>query len=843
MNLVLHHFRKEARYLLPRWWLFVGVLVIELMINLEWILPMTVRGDAWPLYASLVPWGAGLLIAMIAAPEDAAAEAFRSTRPLPALSYWLARVTAFVVMIMLPLVMQEVVYLALSQRPWQAMLAGAGARTLQVASLLGWAAAMSALWRGWRLLVALILSAMLVSFSQSAFAGEGGVGDSIIVKWHPGISVVVIVMLALLIVLKRRSEWSVRRIIIGQAVGCVMIGWLTARWLPATWLDIAANQPRAETLAQQAQFSIRADSLSFWRQTNGKVTGGRFGASLEVHPVEPSYDFMLLPKSSSARAGDQPLATQPSRLSGFIGMPEMFLCDPMALNSKTRALTSHLPAGTILALSSALPYPASGPGVELPALNGPLPELDTPMNFTADCVAHWVDWTPLLELPLQVGASASATDERWSVLDVRFGVDNKGEPSLAAVTMDVRGESSGGIMSAVGASAAFILHSPDRRMIWISNGLEWTPVIRASMSGWTRHLRSLTWQGVLAHADGAPAAVDRSKLKLLVIRPRHLGATYWSWQSPTIKLADLIRPPQFGYSTNEHLHRGEEQAAFDARISSLTKPAANVSRLEVIRYLWDVLSAARGEEFSEQNPPTHLRELLAEVAQYHLDTMLTMPDSMASPWANLLREVLAPFIKEQHKTALLAQLSTQQWLAPIVSERGWITEAVQALAPLLHSTKPLNVHLRKLLIKSDDPAVHRRLLDDFRLHSGEGYEVIDALVKRPELHAELKALADELWKEFSPVLGITQDNRLRLAIQTGNADALAMALRLAAISDDSAGSVHRLVFDLPRLLGLAPPPPKARPADLAPQYRKLKAADFVYRAEKLQWEKKTVVAP
>lgn len=139
--------------------------------------------------------------------------------------------------------------------------------------------------------------------------------------------------------------------------------------------------------------------------------------------------------------------------------------------------------------------------------------------------------------------------------------------------------------------------------------------------------------------------------------------------------------------------------------------------------------------------------------------------------------------------------------------------------------------------------VRQRLLENFRRHPHEGYEVIDHLAQVPEMRADLKLLADDLWQGFQPVLGIKQDNRLRLAIQMGNADALAMALRLAALGDNEAGRTHRLVFDLPRLLGLPAPPPNATPADLAPLYRRLKVGDFTYRTDKLQWEKKPGIAP
>lgn len=839
MNHTFHHFRKEARYLMPRWWPWLMLLGIELCLDLEWLVPLHAQGATWPAFAFMGTWGAGLLLAISSPPEDGAEQGFIATRPLPVLSYWLARVSVFAGMIALPLIMQEVLYLALSHRSAGEVFAGAGERALRVVSVLGWAAAMRALWQGWRLVAALVLSVVVVAWSLGGFLNGVGIGDSILLVWHVGIAAVAIGLLLVLVAVKRRLEGSVRAMVAAQGVGCVVVAWIASHWLPATWLDRATDQPRAEALAQQAQFSIPIKNLTFYPEAGGENIDGRFGGKLEAQPLPAVCDYWMLPKTAQARTTDNPLSTAVSRQPSMIFFSEAFLCSPDSFYDKGPALLSSMPTGTILVLGKAPGYPPSGRFAELPALQRPLPELDTPVTVEATFETHWLDWSPLLELPVQPGAEAATRDVQWKVKDIHFGKDGSGKSAPDAVTIECGGASSQGIFSQVGENTAFILHAPDRGLIWISAPLEWLPIARAPLSSWARQARAITWRGVLARPDGTAVGLDRSRLRLIVIQPRHLGTTSWTWQPPPMKLADHIREKSWGYSTNEHLNRGTEQQAFDARMASLTKPGATASTLEVHRYLWDVLSAARGLEFSEQMPPQHLRELLAEAAAPHLDDMLAMPDSIASDWANTLRDVLNPMLTDQHKPVLLEQLPKREWLAPIIAARGWTAEAVQALAPQLQGTRPLSVHLRKLLLSSNDPAVRQRLLDNFRRNPDEGYEVIDHLVRLPELRADLKTLADELWRGFQPVLGIKQDNRLRLAIKMGNAEALSIALRLAAMSDETAGSVHRLVFDLPRLLGLPQPPPNARPADLAPQYRALKASDFMYRTDTLLWEKKT----
>ena len=846
MNLIIHHFKKECRYLWPRWLLWITMLIVELLLNLEWLLPLHPKGPSWPAYACLITWGAGLLLTLTMPPEDRTSPgaSFRSARPLPPATHWMARTGVFAVMIGLPLVLQEAIYLILSQRPVDAVLAGISVRALRVMSLLSWAAAMCAVWQGWRLLAAAVLSVVAVMICLDAWLGARGSSYLILGSWHPGIGLVAAALLIGIAIAKRSREWTDRTVTAWQAGGCAMVAWLCSVWTPTTWLDQPTDQPRAEELAKQADLQIPSGSLSFYPEGTETTGGGRFAAPLTAKPLPPRYDFMTLPGASEAHTAESKLQIAPRRQDIF-PFPEMFLCDDLL--SKASQVLSGLPGGTILVPAAAPRYydPASPYWVELPSLQAPLPDLHSPIRITAEYDVHWQDWTPQVTLPVKKGAVASTAGDHWSVTNVRFGEGASGHHLPSSITVDYHAESSGGLITALGRSTAYILHSPDRGLAWISAEEEWLPATRALASSWTRRSRSITWQGVLTHKDGTPALLDRDKLRIIVIRPRQLGTTKWTWQPPPLKLVDHLRKPQssWGYNTNEHLNRGREQQAFDARIASLEKPGASAAKTAVLRYLWEILSAARGLEFGEKTPPQHLRELLTEVAQQHLTVVLSMPDRMASDWANLLRDLLNPLIQDQQKQTLLKQLPHQQWLAPIVTSRGWITEAVQALQPTIKTTQPINVHLRKLLLNSDDPAVRQRLLDNFRRNPDQGYEVIDQLVRLPEMRQSLQAVADELWRDYRPVLGFIQDNRLRLAIKMGNADALVMALRFAAVNDEPAGVNHRLVYDLPNLLGLPKPPPSARPSDLAPFYRRLRATDFVYRTDKLLWEKKPVIAP
>ena len=133
MNLILHHFRKEFAYLRLRWFGFLALLGFDLAVNLEWLFPLRagVQPPAWLVY---LPWVLMLVgVSLLGScPEDkpGSDRSFISTRPLPTRAYWLTRVALWLLLLVLPVVLQNALYLLLSGRPVMEMLAGTWARAL-----------------------------------------------------------------------------------------------------------------------------------------------------------------------------------------------------------------------------------------------------------------------------------------------------------------------------------------------------------------------------------------------------------------------------------------------------------------------------------------------------------------------------------------------------------------------------------------------------------------------------------------------------------------------------------------------------------------------------------------
>lgn len=133
MNLILHHFKKEFRYLRPRWFAFLGLLGLDLAVNLEWLFPLR-AGVEPPTWLGYLPWALMLAGATLlgSCPEDkpGSDRSFISTRPLPLRAYWLARVLCWLALLLLPVMLQNGLYLMLSGRPLSEVILGIGWRGL-----------------------------------------------------------------------------------------------------------------------------------------------------------------------------------------------------------------------------------------------------------------------------------------------------------------------------------------------------------------------------------------------------------------------------------------------------------------------------------------------------------------------------------------------------------------------------------------------------------------------------------------------------------------------------------------------------------------------------------------
>src|SRR4051794_29161079 len=154
MNLTLHQFRKEARYLRLRWLLWLVLLALLLAVELEWVIPMGRRiGVADPEFVGGLRWAVQLFalwLAASSATEDLPGKPsrFLAARPLPMSSYFAARILVVLVLVITPFAVWEALYLAFSGRPLSEIFLGAGEAAVVSALLYGWILPLVLMWRG-----------------------------------------------------------------------------------------------------------------------------------------------------------------------------------------------------------------------------------------------------------------------------------------------------------------------------------------------------------------------------------------------------------------------------------------------------------------------------------------------------------------------------------------------------------------------------------------------------------------------------------------------------------------------------------------------------------------------
>jgi hypothetical protein len=168
MSLTLHHFRKEFRYLRWRWFGFLAVLALDLALQMEWVLPMrAVEGGhnagvnvSYEILMMVLLWMVAWWFMLSVSPEDGASggRCYALTRPISRVSYWTARLLVWLLLVMLPLMLECAVYLWLNGRPWSDVALGMAERAWAVGSMTLWLLPLPLLLRGWERYAVIVLA-------------------------------------------------------------------------------------------------------------------------------------------------------------------------------------------------------------------------------------------------------------------------------------------------------------------------------------------------------------------------------------------------------------------------------------------------------------------------------------------------------------------------------------------------------------------------------------------------------------------------------------------------------------------------------------------------------------
>lgn len=838
MNLVLHHFSKEFRYLQLRWMAFLTLLAFELAVNMEWLLPMR-AGEAspgWLAYLNVAVLLVGLSL-LFSCPEDRPGDrSFISTRPLPAQAYWTARVLIWLLLIVLPVVLQNGLYLALSGRPFADVLRGMVERFCFAAGFSAWLLPMLALWQRkevWKLLLTLALTLFVASKLLDVATADSGM-ISFYQTW-PALALgwSLFALLSSALVWRHLVHgYSFRRRLALTSLAS-LLGLLAARFgswgdSPPVSQDAALVQklaPQLQTAFDLAEARFEGTERSFGPSLRGKlqaVTGmkdvhvvlrplssvfSQAGSSRRVESAEHhSY------RSSSYDSPQWEVYRGNQVLSGFFPKSTLFMPDD-----------EYMPKWTL----------NDQPLTPLAAFSKPHPRFDEPLGIETDFVVDWFQRDLALEMPVAANASAECDEVRWKILRVSPAEG----PEPGALTLFLHQESRAHWDAENGQ--AILLHLPAQRLVRLEPTKQTIVSQRGDHTGWRHSLLEVTWSNLLNHADGEPTGVDLATARLILLRSRFLGQSRTSWKSPEIRLADI--PSNWGnelrWSESEVLYRGRETKTFQERVATLKPPSAESSEKEARRYVYDLFSAAsctRAVYTNAAHP--HLTQAFEPLGSYHLPLLLELRSHAWPGWSNKPpNNLLERFVTEDQREALVERAPSHTMLADLVLRKGW-AETAKRDKPHLLAAPVLPPGAETLLLAwKDDPDVAARLMKGAR-HDFNG-EIIRALDKQPETRPQIETVVKEEFEDTVLLMQSMQSNRrVERAAEFGSVEAFELCLRWLGLDGDMTREVS------------GPPYPSLLNADgsdfwrkrmpeheRCPFFRRLKVSDFVYGPEKRAW--------
>lgn len=838
MNLTLHHFRKEARYLRPRWLAWLGLVLLQLAVDQEWIAPMQ-SGQSlpeWMDWLLMAIWGGALWLTASSTPENKPANerCFIATRPLPARCYWLARALVWLLMVVLPLVMTEGLHLLLSGRPFGDVLLGMAERAALACALTGWLLPMSVLWAGrqWFEATGFILGLFLLgeriatvvlpmfkiywtpwdrtAFDSLVMAGLLFiVGLGFIAQWH-----------------RRKSASFKQRLaaFTGLAIACFA---LAAFWPLEPRSERGVDQARAEQIAQRASMALLHHSFHlYWKD---EEESQHLFMPYQGHGLEPGISFHLRPQRAEVRHDGKAL---PCRVTRSYSARNRLQQDTEKLLVPYAVYKDLLPPGTLLRESRRNWW--SDPSQTLFCeLLKPFPNTEKPADFTTDFEVDWCQ-REMAGAALQAGAIINTSDIRVEVGRVRLNQDLHGAQQLGSISVDLRIQQRN--LQDRPVRYLILLHSPQRHLAWLMAHDTGGYQTRAATTGQLRILQTLSWKDVLNYADGQDARVDPAQLQLKVLQAHHLGTTRWRWQSPALRLGDHMQDRVGTLWSDCALYWGRETKAFSERVATLVPPAANTPKDQVLRYVHDVSAAAHliNRQGRRNNELDQLIvKAMQPVIDHHLELLLALPDgAMPGNSSSPLRAAILAKISDAQKDFIIDHMLEQWWLTDIVQKRGWMEDAKRMKPQLL--AKPTVGHsgVASFMLAFNDPELRARAVDHLRwwpLGSS-----VDKLIKYPDLRPQVESTVRDLFKAAHLNASIQgSSNVVTMAARLGDAEAFEIALRWAELSYET--DVEPLVMVY--LLGLRPKNIEEG-MPIIKSLRGLTAKDFEYLPEQHIWKRK-----
>ena len=599
MSLVLHQFKKEIRWLWPRWCLLLAALAFDLAFSLDWVLPMRL-GTLMGYYelTTMLLWLVVFWVAISTAPEDSAegGRAFTATRPVSRWHYWLGRLLVWIVLIVLPMMLETGLYLLLMQRPWPDVGEGMADMFLTAASATLWVLPASQLFRSWerylalatlwalwgadygRLMLSEIFKALQLWFEPSfppleparTFIAACYVGPLLVLLliWHS----------------HRRLNLAVRLLALGVLL--LLCHGLASSSLTDPDLAESENAALVHQLRIDHAPSVRVSDLRAYVRTDDQL-GQQIHLDSRVHLPALPQGTIAMPWCDSMIGQQQgsPLSVATNTHAGY---------------SKA-AYCGFFLFGTPLAGKLPVPWPLDTLTADTPQTfqSVPLPDLPMLDDLATPIDLQWqfrVNWIRLQEIghsPLIKGAIIKAPKWELQVLDIKVGENNRGDPAPSTITLTLRAS-----MSTLPSDhhlwpgPLLMIHGQKQRLLWQREVTGHTDY-RGIRHGWIHTLREVHFGGILSPGTGVTRA-NLSEQQLVWLQPVYLGTSHHSQSVAGLKLNEQLNNvgtwPVADHTVRQRANPREE---FLAHLRRLKPPAEDAPEAEVAHFIAEVMSLSQ----------------------------------------------------------------------------------------------------------------------------------------------------------------------------------------------------------------------------------------------------------
>ena len=599
MSLTLHHFLKEFRHLRWKWFAWLAVLVLQLVVDAEWIVPMRL-GVPTPGWIGLLPvltWGGAVMLALGYATEDAQADdrSFIAVRPLPRACFWFSRVLVVLLLIITPLVAMEGVYLTVSGVEAQDILLGMWERFFIAGALLAWLLPMPLMATGtarWALAATVLLTGLLLlSLSTQMLRHwqlypEMFYGDSSLRKaaWIGAGA------MALLAIRKKQRGWLLSRTlgaVVAVTMACFALAW-TPLLRPSTW---APHEPALMAELERKHGDLPPPHSSRIYTTPDSETGvtsmtadGDLSALPTPAELLPSWRVLDAAVQQKGSVHHSKLRN-PFHQRFFWLMAVQSTDDPWLLASLRGIFQER-----------ALSMDKSGSQRNHFALGGwPLPDdLQSPANIEAEMEADWTRQTVLGSCELRAGARLRSRYADVEVVKVSPHVDTSGNRRPGSVTVafkfSKREIETGGMPFTYGMGVRPLIHAPEQSLVWQNDtGSGGDFQTRALHTGRQRAMWCINYADVLTPGTGIREE-DLPKLRVLLRKIDYAGTSRHRLSLKDINLSEQLDREPWAYPARCPREAVNARAGFLREFQRISLPADDAGPEAVARLVADVVT-------------------------------------------------------------------------------------------------------------------------------------------------------------------------------------------------------------------------------------------------------------